>query len=93
VDARLDPAAEPATDLQALSPTVWWLASRAAVYVTTDGGKRWRRHPFRNALRPLNVSLTALDARTAVLQTYNEPRRIRWFVTHDSGATFDPFKP
>jgi photosystem II stability/assembly factor-like uncharacterized protein len=83
----------PKTDLQTVTPTVWWLASRDAVYVTRDGGSRWRRHPFHIGERPLNVSLTPLDARTAVLQTYNEPHRIRWFVTHDSGVTFHRFAP
>jgi photosystem II stability/assembly factor-like uncharacterized protein len=82
-----------ATDLQVVSQSVWWLASRDAVYLTTSAGRRWRRHAFHLDFRPFQLALTAIDARSAVLQTFNEPHRIRWFVTHDGGATFQRFTP
>jgi photosystem II stability/assembly factor-like uncharacterized protein len=84
---------QPASDLRVVSPSVWWLASRNAVYLTTTAGRRWARHAFRLGFRPLELSLTPVGARSAVLQTYNEPNRMRWFVTHDGGATFDRFTP
>jgi hypothetical protein len=84
---------QPASDLRVVSPIVWWLASRNAVYLTTTAGRRWARHAFRLGFRPLELSLTPVGARSAVLQTYNEPNRMRWFVTHDGGATFDRFTP
>ena len=82
-----------ASDLEAVSSRAWWVASRDAVYPTTSAGKRWRRRALHIGFRPLQVSLTPVDARTAVLRTYNEPNRTRWFLTHDGGASFKPFKP
>lgn len=82
-----------AADLEAVSARAWWVASRDAVYLTTSAGERWRRHALHIGFRPLQVSLTPVDARTAVLRTYNEPNRIRWFLTHDGGASFKPFRP
>jgi photosystem II stability/assembly factor-like uncharacterized protein len=75
--------------LSSPAPDVAWVGAfgTPVIAVTKDGGRTWSRHTLQIGGASAIGQLDALDARTALVQTF-AGGHVRTFVSHDGGVTW-----